>query len=109
MGATTIPAPSSEQRQQQLEALARGNDVRTRRPQLKRDLKAGRRPIEEVLDNPPGYLSSATILDLLIATPNRRRIKANKVLLCCRISPSRTVGALTERQRRVIVSELQRS
>jgi hypothetical protein len=108
MGATTIAAPS-QRRQQQLEALARGNDVRSRRAQLKRDLKAGRRPIEEVLANPPAYLSSATILDLLIATPKRRRIKANKVLLRCRISPSRTIGALTERQRRVIVSELQRS
>ena len=108
MGATTIAAPS-DRRQQQLEALARGNGVRSRRAQLKRDLKAGRRSIEEVLGNPPGWLSGATILDLLIATPKRRRIKANKVLLRCRISPSRTIGALTERQRRVIVSELQRS
>ena len=107
MGATTIAAPS-ERLQQQREALARGNDVRSRRAQLKRDLKAGRRAIEEVLGNPPGYLSSATILDLLIATPKRRRIKANKVLLRCRISPSRTIGALTERQRRAIVSKLQR-
>ena len=93
---------------QQLDALGRANDVRSRRAQLKRDLKAGRRPIEEVLSDPPEYLSSATILDVLVWTPNRRRITANKVLLRCRISPSRTIGALTERQRRVILSELQR-
>ena len=108
MGATTI-APPPERLRQQLDALARANDVRSRRAQLKRDVKAGRRPIEEVLENPPAYLASATILELLISTPKRRRIKANKVLLRCRMSPSRTVGALTERQRRVIVDELQRS
>ena len=35
MGATTIAAPS-ERLQQQLEALARANEVRSRRAQLKR-------------------------------------------------------------------------
>jgi len=99
---------ASERLPQQLDALARANDVRSRRARLKRDLKAGRRSIEEILSDPPEYLASATILDLLIWTPKRRRITANKVLLHCRISPSRTVGALTERQRRVIVAELQR-
>ena len=99
---------ASERLPQQLDALARANDVRSRRARLKRDLKAGRRSIEEILSDPPEYLASATILDLLIWTPKRRRITANKVLLHCRISAARTIGALTERQRRVILSELQR-
>ena len=61
-----------------------------------------------MLSRPPEYLASATILDLLIWTPKRKRTKANRVLLRCQISPSRTVGALTERQRRVIIAELDR-
>jgi hypothetical protein len=103
-------APPSERLAQQLDALARANDVRTRRARLKRDLKAGRKQIEEILFGPPAeYLASATILDLLIWTPKRQRTKANKLLLRCQISPSRTIGALTERQRRVILTELERA
>jgi hypothetical protein len=100
---------ASERLPQQLEALARANDVRSRRARLKRDLKGGRTQIEEVLSDPPEYVASATILDLLIWTPKRRRITANKVLLRCRISPSRSIGALTDRQRRVILTELDRA
>jgi hypothetical protein len=107
--ATTMTSGTSPGRlQQQMEALGRANAVRTKRAALKRDLTGGRRQIEEVLRHPPEYLASATILDLLIWTPKRKRTKANRVLLRCHISPSRTVGALTERQRRVIIAELDR-
>ncbi len=39
---------------QRMEALQRANDIRSRRAQLKRDLKAGRQPIHELLLEPPG-------------------------------------------------------
>jgi len=109
MAATVIVATPAERLQQRMDALVRANEVRSVRAQVKRDLKDGRKNIEEILLGPPAeYLAGATILDLLMWTPRRRRVTANKVLLHCRISPSRTVGALTERQRRVIVAELQR-
>ena len=38
---------------QRMEALQRANDIRSRRAQLKRDLKAGRQPIHELLLEPP--------------------------------------------------------
>ena len=41
---------------QRMEALQRANDIRSRRAQLKRDLKAGRQPIHELLLEPPEYL-----------------------------------------------------
>ena len=52
---------------QRMEALQRANDVRSRRAQLKRDLKAGRQQIHELLLHPPEYLQSAKVFDLLLA------------------------------------------
>ena len=107
MGATTaaLSAPA-ERVHQRTVALERANQIRSQRAQLKRDLKAGRIAIEEVLSHPPDYLASATIVDLLIWSPKRQRVKASRVLRRCRITPTRSVGVLTERQRRLIIAEL---
>ena len=108
MGATMTATTSPGRLEQRLEALERANEIRRLRAQLKRDLKAGHKAIEEVLSRPPNYLASATILDLLIWTPKRKRTKASRVLQRCQISASRTVGELTERQRQVLLAHLQR-
>jgi hypothetical protein len=93
---------------QRMEALQRANDIRSRRAQLKRDLKAGRQPIHELLLNPPDYLQTAKVFDLLLAVPKYGRVKANKILSQCRISPSKTLGGLSERQRGELVTLLRR-
>src|SRR3984885_16226988 len=84
---------------QRMEALARANDVRSRRAQLKRDLKAGRQPIHELLLRPPEYLETAKVFDLLLAVPKYGRVKVKKILSQCKISPSKTIAGLSERQR----------
>jgi hypothetical protein len=91
---------------QRMEALARANDVRSRRAQLKRDLKAGRQPIHELLLRPPEYLETAKVFDLLLAVPKYGRVKVNKILSHCRIAPSKTIGGLSERQRSELISLL---
>ncbi len=93
---------------QRMEALQRANDVRSRRAQLKRDLKAGRQPIHELLLGPPEYLSTAKVFDLLLAVPKYGRVKVNKILSQCRISPSKTIGGLSERQRAELVELMRR-
>ncbi|MGH2876745.1 MAG: integration host factor, actinobacterial type [Solirubrobacteraceae bacterium] len=93
---------------QRMEALQRANDIRSRRAQLKRDLKAGRQPIGELLLKPPDYLQTAKVFDLLLAVPKYGRVKVNKVLSQCRISPSKTLGGLSERQRGELVALLRR-
>ncbi len=93
---------------QRMEALQRANDIRSRRAQLKRDLKAGRTPIHELLLEPPDYLQTAKVFDLLLAVPKYGRVKVNKVLSQCRISPSKTLGGLSERQRGELVALLRR-
>jgi hypothetical protein len=93
---------------QRMEALQRANDIRSRRAQLKRDLKAGRQPIHELLMNPPEYLETAKVFDLLLAVPKYGRVKVNKILSTCRISPSKTIGGLSERQRAELVELMRR-
>ena len=79
-----------------------------RRAQLKRDLKAGRQPIHELLLEPPDYLETAKVFDLLLAVPKYGRVKVNKILSQCRISPSKTIGGLSERQRAELVALMRR-
>jgi hypothetical protein len=93
---------------QRMEALARANDVRSRRAQLKRDLKAGRQPIHELLLQPPEYLETAKVFDLLLAVPKYGRVKVNKILSQCKISPSKTVGGLSQRQRTELIALMRR-
>jgi hypothetical protein len=95
------PARSLDQR---MEALKRANDIRVKRAQLKKDLKDGRVSIERILLDPPEYVSTAKVFDMLMAVPKLGRVKANKFLSQCRISQSKTVGGLSERQRSELVA-----
>jgi len=102
------PAVAAPERSltQRMEALHRANEIRTRRAQLKRDLKAGRVSIHTLLLEPPDYLETAKVLDMLLAVPKYGRVKANRVLQTCRISPSKTIGGLSDRQRAELVGLL---
>ena len=91
-----------------MEALARANEIRIKRAELKRDLKAGRRTIQGLLSDPPDYLETAKVFDMLLAVPKYGRVKVNKMLSQCRIAPSKTIGGLSDRQRSELVSMLSR-
>ena len=93
---------------QRKEALKKANDTRTRRAQLKRDIKAGRVQIHRLLLDPPDYLLTAKVADLLLQVPKYGRVKVNRALTHCRISPSKTIGGRSERQRNELVSYLLR-
>ena len=93
---------------QRMDALKRANEIRTRRASLKRDLKSGRVQIQTLLLDPPEYLQTAKVFDLLLAVPKYGRVKVNRILTQCRISPSKTIGGLSERQRNELVSYLRR-
>jgi hypothetical protein len=93
---------------QRMEALQRANEIRTKRAALKRDLKAGRSSIHLLLMEPPEFIETAKVFDMLLAVPKYGRVKVNKVLQVCRISPSKTIGGLSERQRAELISMLRR-
>lgn len=91
-----------------MEALKRANDIRSARARLKKDLKAGRVTINNLLHDPPEYVMTAKVFDMLLAVPKYGRVKTNRILNGCRISPSKTIGGLSERQRAELVSQLRR-
>jgi hypothetical protein len=98
---------------QRLSALDRANVIRCYRAELKRDLKRGhtrageRITIRAVLDRRDDELvASMKLIELLLAMPSVGRVKANKVLVRARISPSKTLGGLTERQTAEVLVEL---
>ena len=93
---------------QRMDALKRANNIRTARAQLKRDLKAGRTTITDVLGDPPDYLVTAKVFDMLLAVPKYGRVKTNRILKQCKVSPAKTIGGLSDRQRQELVSLLQR-
>jgi hypothetical protein len=103
--AAAVPERTNEQR---MRALRRANSIRSARAQLKRDLKGGKAKIEQLLLDPPEYVLSAKAFDMILAVPKYGRVKANKILGQCRISPSKTIGGLSERQRAELVHMLRR-
>jgi S13-like protein len=100
-----IPVRSHEQR---ITALGHANKIRSERAQLKRDLKAGRKRIHDLLLEPPEWIETMKIFDLILACPKYGQIKTTKVLQQCRISPSKTIGGMSPRQRTELVSMLRR-
>lgn len=103
-GNTAAPERSLVQRMQ---ALERANEIRTRRAELKRDVKAGRVTLVDFLElvrQPPAWLETAKTFDLMLALPKWGRVKVNKALVQCRISPSKTFGGMSDRQRNELVA-----
>ena len=104
MTATKSPAQApARSLDQRMEALKRANDIRVKRAQLKKDLKDGRVRIEDILGDPPEYVSTAKVFDMLMAVPKFGRVKAARFLNQCRISQSKTGGGLSDRQRAELI------
>jgi hypothetical protein len=88
-------------------ALRQANQVRRLRAKLKQDLRKGTVRLEEILAaNQTGYLASAEVFDLLVAVPKIGPVKAARLLAKARVSSSKTVGSLSERQRAHLIKLL---
>lgn len=100
---TLTPERSLEQRR---EGLRLANLIRSRRSELKHDLKAGDVGLHSLLNRRPIWTDTMRVYDLLLATPGLGRVKTNRVMNQCRISPSKTLGGLTQRQVKELICEL---
>lgn len=100
---TDTPGRSGDQRR---EALARANAVRFKRAALKATLKSGELSIVGLVAEPPQYLASARIKELLLACPSYGRVKVERLLTRCQVSPRKTIADLNERQRRELIEAL---
>jgi hypothetical protein len=93
---------------QRMDALRRANDIRSRRAQLKRDLKSGQTSIGHVIADPPEFVLTAKVFDMLMAVPKYGKVKATRFLNTCRISQGKTIGGLSDRQRSELLELLRR-
>jgi hypothetical protein len=97
MHATTMsPAP------QHLRALERANAVRLARAELKRRVAAGDLSVAEVVLDCPWEAESMTISDLLCSQRRWGQTRCRRFLQAIPLTESKTLGSLTDRQRRAV-------
>lgn len=91
--------------EQQVEALGKANLVRTQRSQLKMQVNGGSIKVADLLRDPPQYIHSMKVFDLLMAVRGVGKVKVDKILRKHTISPSKTVDGLSPRQRAELIRE----
>ena len=97
-----VPAAAPDRSlQQRREALAKGNEHRTKRAALKCEIAAGRKRIGDVLlEKPvPEWAATMKVSDLLRSVPGVGKVKVGKTLRALTISHSKTLAGLSDRQR----------
>ncbi|WP_205697264.1 hypothetical protein [Conexibacter sp. SYSU D00693] len=99
--ATIAPAP------QHLRALARANEVRLARAELKRRVSDGEVNAAEVIRDNPWEAASMTIAELLCAQRRWGSTRVRKFLSCIPMSETKTVGTMTDRQREAVAALLE--
>ncbi len=92
---------------QRLEALRKANEIRACRSQLKKDVAAGTVKIADLLASPPEFAHSERLAVLLLAVPGYGPARVSKLLLKAKISESKRLAGLTERQRTELIRHLQ--
>lgn len=108
MNATATIAPGHKKgaAPQHLVALQRANEVRLARAELKRRIGAGEITVGEVVLDASWEAASMTVADLLMSQKRWGRTRCKKFLAAIPLSETKTVGALTERQRRAVAQAL---
>jgi hypothetical protein len=94
--ATIVPAP------QHLRALARANEVRLARAELKRQIGDGEVSAAHVIRECPWEAASMTVSDLLTSQRRWGSTRCRKLLQSIPMSENKTVGSMTERQRQAL-------
>lgn len=85
--------------QQRLDALRHANEVRSYRAQLKRDVAGCRVDADDVLVSGDPLVATMRALDLVGAVPGLGKVKTDVLFRKSGISPSKTIGGLSARQR----------
>ena len=92
----TATAPAA----QHMRALAQANRVRLARAELKRQVAEGEASVADVVLECPWEAESMTISDLLMSQHRWGRTRCRRFLTAIPMSETKTIGTMTERQRR---------
>jgi hypothetical protein len=91
---------------QRLRALERANEIRLARAELKRRIAGGAISAAEIILDPPCAAISWEISELLMSQRRWGSSRCRKFLVRNQISETKPVGALTDRQRRLLADQL---
>jgi hypothetical protein len=91
---------------QHLRALQRANEVRLARADLKRRVAEGELTAADVVLESPWEAASMTVADLLMSQRRWGRTRCRRFLAQAGLSETKTIGSLTDRQRRVVADQL---
>ena len=108
MNATAI-APMAPAGPQYMRALERANQVRLARAALKRRVAMGMVDVGEVILECPWEADSMAVADLLMSQRRWGQTRCRKFLSQIPMSEKKTIGSMTERQRRTLAMMLNSS
>ncbi len=103
MNATATVVPASPQ---YMRALERANQVRLARAELKRRVADGELCVAEVILECPWEAHSMAVADLLMSQRRWGQTRCRKFLSQIPMSEKKTIGSMTERQRRTLAGAL---
>ena len=93
-------------RPQHMRALQRANEVRLARAQLKRRVAFGETEVAEVILDCPWEADSMAVADLLVSQRRWGQTRCRKLLAQLPMPEQKTVGSMTDRQRRALAAML---
>ena len=96
----TAPAP------QHMQALAQANRVRLARAELKRQVADGELSVADVVLECPWEAESMAIADLLMSQHRWGRTRCRRFLGSIPMNETKTIGSMTDRQRRALAARL---
>ena len=100
------PAPTEGHGPQHLRALARANEVRLARAELKRRIAEGELTVGAIVLDAPWEAETMTVADLLMSQRRWGRTRCRRLLQGIPMSETKTVGSLTDRQRQAVADVL---
>ena len=103
MNATATLAPAGPQ---YMRALERANQVRLARADLKRRVATGDVDVAEVILECPWEAESMAVADLLMSQRRWGQTRCRKFLAQIPMSEKKTIGSMTDRQRRTLAAML---
>ncbi len=102
----SLDGPGSPAGPQYMRALERANKVRLARAELKRAVAAGEVDPAEVILSCPWEAESMAVADLLMSQRRWGQTRCRKFLASIPMSEKKTLGSMTERQRRTLAAML---
>ena len=100
----TATATMDSEPPQHMQALQRANEVRLARAELKRKVADGTITVDEVILARPWEAASMTIAELLMSQHRWGATRCAKFLASIGLSETKTVGSMTDRQRKLLAT-----